>query len=395
MRRVHSRSRGFTLIELVVALGMASVVILSAVTIFLAARRTAVESGVRAQLGRAGQLAVDVMKRDFAFAGAGAPPRAAACVDNACSGDVIGAVFRNGDATGLAFLGDQPYPNAELNGIAAISRLENEVPGDTSSDAVSITAEPSGACTPHASVTGASFRCLTSRTTPLFGVVAGDDCRGGNEAASTCPWAQNKMLRTSVNHLIVVDAEGRWYTREWNGTSFADVGPHRGIQLTNGGTTALPRDAFHNPTGASYVATVDRVFYSVEREGGGSCAGPPVGDCVLYRRQCWGELSDPAAATFPAEGSAVLRFSDTPLNCTAPGDGTDWEVIAVGIDSGVFRYLGVGGAALGPALSAADVANVRAVELDFEWVKVRPGTAGGVFRHRLLERFFLDNRDIP
>lgn len=385
--------RGFTLIELVVALGMASVVILSAVTIFVAARRTVVETAVRAQLGREGQLAVDVIKRDLSFAGAGVPPRTALCVDNACAGASIGSVVRNGDDTGLAFLGDQPYPNAELNGIAAISRLQNEIVGDVGSVALSFTAEPSGACTPPTSAASSSFRCETSRTTPLLGVVAGDDCTGGSEDASTCPWAQNKFLRTGVNRFIVVDAQGAWYPREWNGTSFADVGAHRGIAFTNGGTTALPRDAFHNPTGSSFVASVDRVFYSVEKEGGGGCAGAPAGDCVLYRRQCWGALTSPTAAGFPGEGAAVLRFATTPLNCATPNEGTDWEVIAVGIDVAAFRYLGVGGAVLGPALSAADTADVRAIELDFTWQKVRPGTAGGVFKHRLLERFFLDNRD--
>jgi type II secretory pathway pseudopilin PulG len=399
----HRTATAFTLIEVTIALTIGAVLMASVLYVFNLTRYTAVEAGVRAEMSRDAQLVMDTLRRDLRHAGAGMP--ALTCQDAGCSfGSSLLPSFRRASNSQVVLIGDLPYPNAEFPGVVTLSRLA----GDVDSADVAVTSELSGACTPYAGGVSLAYKCSTATSSPLLWTNAStaDDCFEGQTNSRTCPWALNKLQPTgsatpgSGNvSFIAVQVDGNFVTRRWSGTAFADVDNKYGITLTAGsagGGSTLTRNSFFSSIGSGYLTNLDRVWWAVEQSDGTACSATTnASKCTIKRRQCWGEITNPAAATFPATGTAVLPSTTTPAGCaTATFDGTPWETLATNIEqfSLIFHQ---GNAALSTtttAVAVADLPNIRAVDVSFT-IKRDPPGGGQPLSHVVNERVFLDNRD--
>lgn len=385
-------ARGFSLVEVVVALTLGSGIMAGGLFMFKKTRFVAVEATVRAELARDAQLALDVLGRDLAALGAGVP--AGRCNDASCTpGASLHPAVRRAGPGGFAFLGDAPYPNAELAGAVSIARFA----GDADSARVAVTSELNGACMPYASTAAAAFRCRTTATTlvPMGATTTADDCLQGQGDRRTCPWSLAKWQRgvagTGATALVAVDGRGNFYARRWSGATAA-VDQAFGVELTAGagGIAPLPRSEFFTTVGGGHLLNLDRILYSVENAtmAGGACSSS---DCVVKRRQCWGLVQDPTAAAFPSAATGQVLSTTTPSACAAPDDGTPWETILTNVESFAFSYVLVGVAAPVAEVAAVDLPNVRAVDVAFTLVRTTPG-GGRVLRERVEQRFFLTNR---
>jgi hypothetical protein len=357
-------------------------------------RATLVDAATRAQLSRDALVVADMLRRDLRYLGAGAPLATAACVDGGCDGKAFGAAVRMGLATELAFIGDLPDPNAELNGVVQLSRLG----GDADSASVSLLSEVSGNCSPWASAAPATAQCSTSVSTMIPGtfIAAEDDCKSSNATARTCPWALNKWQKSGSSPvpLLAIDNLGRPRMRSWDGASTSTDGRYFNLQLSagpSGGSAALVRDDFFQPVGGGYFSHLDRVVWTLESPAGAACSD---GKCVVRRRQCWGAATDPTALSYPSVGrsTALLSTSTTePIACTAPDSGTGWEVIATNVSALSFRYYNQTSTELATPLTAANALLVRAIEFELDMFATSP--SGKVHKQTIRDRVFLANRD--
>jgi prepilin-type N-terminal cleavage/methylation domain-containing protein len=421
---LRRRRPGFTLLELLVALSMAAVIATMAIAMFLTVRLSSLETATRAQLARDGQAALDAIEHDLRFFGAGVPLGVNGdAVSTSASGKSLLPILRVARDDNLVFLGDQPYPNAELPGLASLAYV-----GLSGSDShrLAVTSETSGVCIPPNSAPGTGkLGCRTSKTTLLPDLQSSADCGSSTpaittsttaadfQAARTCPWGMNKWLlgNGGLVYLTVVDAEGKWHERrnQPSGLGGADVdGFYRGTHLEHGfpasGDEFIGRPRFFAAAGGSYVTVMDRVFYAVEdtATAGTRCAGTAGGDCSLRRRQCWGRLEDPANANFPPAGtSSFVGSTSTQLNCTTastPEDGTPWETIVSGVESVRFRYFQnattqLAGSGTGAPLTSAQASAVRAIEVEVRLRRKIPGTSPARFLSDVMRRrFFLPNQ---
>lgn len=390
----HPRDRAFTIIELMVALALGAVLTTAATATLLVARFAATESALKASMARDGQLVMDNIERDLAYLGAGVPKAANADTAGAAVGRSMLPVVRAGLTSNLVFIGDLPYPNAEVPGIAGLARVNGGAPSRT----LTVTDEISGPCVPPANNAGAP--CLTSNSTLVPGTyVAADDCDASQPTARTCPWGMRKWQNGSGGDtfLTFVDVAGNWYSRKVTGINagtpvVAFEGRYTGVALTAGFPGGAGADNIDPTTflGAGYVGNIDRVLYALEDPGapGSACA---TSTCALYRRQCWGSVGDPTAAGFPTAGTSFVGTTSALSGCAAGTDGTGWETLATGISSFSFTYY-QNTAALSAPLNAGDRTNVRAVEVNLTMTKKIPGqTRNAVVNMR--RRFFLNNRE--
>ena len=385
---------GFSLIEVTVALSIGAIVMTVAFNVFITAKGTAVEAATRGQMARDAQLVMDRLGKDLSYLGAGVP--SGICGDASCTnGSSLRPSVRRALSDNLVFLGDAPFPNADLPGAVTVTRFA----GDANSTDIAVSSELSDRCTPHAGATIAStaYRCSTALSsllvTPTALASPADDCFKDNETRRTCPWALNKWqlngATPSVMNLVVVAPSGDFSVRKWAGT-YAVVNNYDGIRLTaaTAGPAILTRNVFFTAVGGAAFVSLDRIFWALEDAGGGACSGD---DCVLKRRQCWGEIENPDATDFPDENDTFFGTAETISNCSAPQDGTPWVTIADHIESFTFRYF-QGTTELTAPLIVGDLPNVRAVDVELV-IKVDVPGDGPVLRHRVSQRFFLPNRD--
>jgi Tfp pilus assembly protein PilW len=374
-----------------VALTIGAVLMSAALITFTGGKYTIQETARRAQMARDAQLILDLLGKDISVLGAGVP--VGTCGDG-CSAttEKLSPALRRATSDGLVFLGDAPYPNAELPGVATLTRFA----GDANSEKVALIAEVSGPCTPPATSASTAFKCTTSTTTPLAGTfTTTDDCKESQPTARTCPWNMNKWQASNARsvHLTFVDAVGDFFQRQWNGTT-TTVDNHFGISLQaeSGGSSVLTRDLFYDPIGSGYVVNLDRILWSVEDAGGGTCDS---GDtCTVRRRQCWGHMDTPSASDFPSAGTARFTSTSTPRNCTAPNDGTGWETIVEGVDGVTdfnIEYFGNNGASLGTDVTVANLTAVRSLVVTMT-LQDRVGQ-GPILKHTVNQRFFVPNRE--
>lgn len=396
----HSSPRGFTLIELMVALGMALAITSAALTVMLLVVDTQREGQKRNALARDAQLAMDTLGYDLGFLGVGVPRGYEADDD----GNVIGTeddptvtvrqlrpTVRIAQADYLAFLGDLPYPNADLNGVAQPSMLRgNPDELDETGDAVSVLSELSG-CAP-------GTNCDTSRSTLN---VAGN-CSTGANTLSSCPWGLNKWRDDSGSlDLVFGSFDGRWWRRRVQMTggvpaTITDNG-RKMIQLTSvGGVVDLPANAFIGPrSGGGFISQMDRVFYSLETPAGAAC-GTGAG-CVLRRKQCWHwdiATTNPDDTGFPVALGAPQRSSGGVISDCTPGggtpEGTPWESLVEDVKSLTFQYYDANGTQLtNTASSRAELSRVRTIRvlLTLE----RDLGKGKLLAYTLARQFYLEN----
>jgi prepilin-type N-terminal cleavage/methylation domain-containing protein len=408
-------ARGFTLIELMVGLAIGAVLVTAATGVLVVARTSATEAALRAQMSRDAQLALDTIQRDLGYLGAGVPKDTNLDVifnttppsGTSASGDSLLPVVRIAAPRNLVFLGDLPYPNAEVPGIASITHVrdQNSLVG---AGRVALTNEVSGACSPPRTAAAFPFQCDTTTTTLIPGTYGpADKCDESQPTARTCPWAMNKWQPGPQGvFLTFVTTNGHWYERRLNA---ADIGSpfneYIGIDLDNdfpaAGKGKVIADEFFNPVGAGYVTTIDRVFYAVEdptQPLGTDCASPTNIDvgCGIYRLQCWGRLEDPEHADFPETAAAAVGSfgrSRSLLNCTAPDYGTGWEQLTTGVESFTFTYFRTNSAVINPVDDDVDRGNVRAIQVAMTLSRKIPGSVGPRrVQHHARRVFFLNNR---
>lgn len=421
-------ARGFTLIELMVALGMALGVTAAALGVLLTVLETQRSGFIRVQLQRDAQLTVDMLEYDLNYLGVGIPRGFARQNDGTYTNPGTGTpsadgsstdeanaapyqlrpVVRIGTATTLAFLGDLPYPNADTNGIMEPTAFSSN---DTHRIAVVSDLAP---CSPPDSAGGGSgnYLCNTASESvvPLGG---GAPCGGSNDDEPTCPWSMNKYLPTKTSGskqipVVVGDVGGGWYLRWWDfGTSNNKDRLMIHFQHDQAAWDTdedLPEDYFRsNRFGGGHLATMDRVFWKVTDQAGTSACTFGNGDCTVWRRQCWGWAgtgsSDPAEATFPAVGSTAFNggLAD-PVDCIAgtgsgtvvEGEGTPWEQIADGVDQFSFTYFDALGNALAAPLDAARASRARSIGVSIT-VENDTINANAPLQVSLSRRFFLEN----
>lgn len=420
--------RGFTLIELMVALGMALAVTTAAVSVMVLAVRTQHAGARRNDLSRDAQLAMDLMTRDLAYLGAGVPRGFEANRDgvllnigtvsadatagqlNAEAPRALRPPIRIGRDDYLAFLGDAPYPNADINGIAAPGVFDGSGPAPRS-HRVQITSELSPCGVPKSS---SDYVCPTTEVS-MVRDLGGGDCVDGSTNEPTCPWGMGKWQNHGAEvDLLFSAVDGSWYRRRWDMSNFAD---HNGRLLAHlahtpdGNGADLPLVRFHESgVGGGMISTLDRIVYSLERQGspGTACGGSA--PCTLWRRQCWGwGYGDPAAnnAGFPAVGASpgLSTNAGFPIACSAPNDGTPWEKVIDGIKSLRFRYYAADDldTPLTTPLNAARSSAARVVEIelvvgsyydpegDGTFVEREEDDGAAPLEHRLVRRVWLEN----
>lgn len=415
--RYRLHPHGFSLIELMVALGMTLGVTVAATTVLVLAIRTQQEGITQSELTRDAQLVMDVVSRDLAYLGAGVPRGFEADYEgnligigksthqaktpelNSQAENQLRPPIRIGRGDYLAFLGDAPYPNAELNGIGSVGMLRYELtPPLPEHDEVAVMSELSP-CPPPGTAGG--YDCVTTERT-LMADVGGAPCNAANLNAPTCPWGLHKWQRTGVPITLVFGGlDGSWYRREWDPLNLNVHSSDQRIYIHlehvyDEPRARLPRRVFQSGSqGGGMVAQLDRVFLSLEDASspGSACSGWP---CTLWRRQCWGWETDsthPNDADFPRVGAPPIRSGSNPADCGAPNRGTAWERVMDDIESLTFAYYGADGSALAVPLTAETSAAARVVEVSLTLRRRLKGSerSDPFLRHRLTRRLWLEN----
>ncbi len=383
----------FTLLELVIGTTMSLAIASVAMGTLVTVQATQKESMLKNAATRDAMYMLDMVGGDLGYAGVGVP-----------WGREVGGragrmrpVIRVGGAQQIAFIGDLPMPNSDFNGLTTLAAMK----GTGDSDEVAVTSEIS-LCAP--SLTG-SYVCDPLANSLVRLDPTATSCSTAVNA-TTCPWALGKWAGIapsagSARQLLLLTApNGAWTWRRVAMTAGlpadSDVNGRRGINLdddfpvTDG--EPLARATFaQSAIGSTVIATLDRVYYSVEKLDGSPCDGD-IRKCVLARRHCWGEVLDVQSPGFPAAGSAPLTSAVSPAGCSVPNEGTAWEPVANNLDSFTFRYFARDGAELTPPLSAANLARVASVGVDLVVARDAVDT-GIVVRHRVERRFFLDAGD--
>lgn len=396
------RRPAFTLVEVLVATTIMLITLTGAVSVFTFAVGVQSEGMVRNQLARDAQLVVDMLGRDLSSAGVGVPRGFRADPADFTGGTreshQLRPLFRRFKPDHLAFVGDLPNPNADLNGIVQISHIKDD-------DHRTFVTSELASCVPPASSPGI-YVCDTATASPLGPFPAADACREGQGGARTCPWGMNKwqMRGGSPVRLVYGGIDGSWFEREWDMTQFAtSEPPYFGMHIRHSGPNgntydssgahALPQTSFFGSRGGGFIAQIDRVFWSLENPGapGTACSATTAPFCVLRRRQCWGGIDDPAAATFPSVGDGAFRASNTPTNCTPPFDGTDWEIVATGVRALNLEAFDAAGVALTGAWTPPTAARVASVEFELVLEGLVKGN-GRTLTQRMRQRVHIKNR---
>ena len=215
----------------------------------------------------------------------------------------------------------------------------------------------------------------------------------------------NKWQLRGANsvRLIFGGIDGSWYEREWDMGGFAVENPYFGINPDDAhpvgnaftGTSApdVNQSHFFAGNAGGFISQVDRVFWSFEAPGapGTACATTTPPFCVLRRRQCFGGVTDPAAANFPVVDDAAFRANLTPTDCSVPDNGTDWETIATGVRSFVLRTFDAAGTELTGAWTPTQASLAASIEVEVVMEAKVKGTTRTV-SHRTKKRTLIINR---
>jgi prepilin-type N-terminal cleavage/methylation domain-containing protein len=418
-RRTRAPSpRGFTLIEVMIAMAMALAITTAALGILLSVIETQRDGAIRASLERDAQLTMDVIGYDLRYAGVGIP-RGYQIQDDGDyvdwdgdtniipdeAGDQLRPIIRIGLADYLAFLGDLPYPNADLNGVVGITTFK-----DSNGHRFGVSSELSP-CTPSSNGgTSGNYWCDSTAASMIFqsgdyGI--GTACTSSDDSQPTCPWGMNKWQDddTSEVNIILGTVTGAWLRRHWDDDDRLISALDRAMLHMEhweptgvGGGDDVPEEFFRSEIfGGGFASIPDRVFYSLENpDRSRPCASP--GPCALRRRQCWGwgDSTRSSDSGFPGIQASAIDSSASPADCTTDpdnADGSHWETVIDDLESFTFRYYDARGNELTPAgsgLSAADSAKARVVEVDLTISRTATGS-GKTFSHTLTRRFFMEN----
>lgn len=387
--------RAFTLLEMLVGAVMALMIASVALGVLVGVQQVQRDAQSRNAIARDAQFALEQLGYDLQFIGVGVPRGES--IDGV---DELRPALRIGTADYLAFIGDLPYPNADLNGIAIVNDIKSAgTPPDSSQDDEIVVTSELSPCAPEASPT--TYACPTHQLSLIpIGATAADKCAAGAANARTCPWGLGKWQRdgTGSVQLVFSGPAGRWQAREWSMNNASGAGGtsslHQRLAVHLDNHDQLQVDQYvSTESGVGIVAHLDRVFYSLEAVGGGACTlGGPDANCVLMRRHCWGPLGSASAAGFPNVGGAPIGSASNPDNCdasTTPPSGTPWETLVNGVDEFSIRYFRDAAHELTPPLDATEAAQVQFIEVALA-IERRAGN-GNPLRQAMTRRFYVEN----
>lgn len=325
------RSRGFSLMELVVALAINALVLTVAVALFerIAAQGSAARQ--RAELERDAALAQSLLERELRQAGLGVPR------DRHAASDAVLRPVLVATSTSIGILADFARPDAQYPTLGMLSTqlsLDGVSPPDTH---LWWFTENNGPCQPDGT-RGSGPRCSTATTSVFF---PGQEGCGVSGAASdrTCPWGLRRVLPGEA--LEVVYGNGRWATSTMRDPiSLHGGGTHShdlmfvelAHPLDNWNIDATVVDPGSMPranVGTGFVVTLDRVFFAVRGN-------------VLTRQQCWGTPA-PDLPQWPADGAIGIPADPTYADGERTSVCTDVEVIARDVRSFQLRYFSADG----------------------------------------------------
>lgn len=323
--RTSARARrGFTLIEVIVATGVA-VIILTAMMGYLVHRsRTDQQDAQLARLKQDASLVLGQLGRELRQAGLGRPTR----TRHEGDGETYPGPLIAASETSLAFVADLPRPDASLNGLSAFAA--NPLNPPLPDRGVALLNELNGGC----DVEGSSLAACHTDEASMVLTPSGVDCSASPASAPSCPWGLKKYR--PGEWLVLVDGVGRWVERQVSSNLFATAGGRTALQLTE----RLPADFFDVPN-RGWVASLDRVFYRLQGE-------------AVERKQCWSPAGSPATV------------SNLSRPCGSSTEGTSWEpMLRSATSKGLaFRYFDAQGVELTALpLSTADLRRVRRVEV--------------------------------
>lgn len=337
-----NRTRGFTLIELVVSLAMGAVVLTVATAVLATAMRDMRVARARSALAREGQTIAAMMELDLRQAGAGVPDLTHIDPGFPGGGAALNAVLA-GESEKIGVLLDRPRPHAQYNTFGTLNRA----PGGSTSR-IAWHTENNGTCMPDGT-------CSTAATSVFF---PGESGCTASFTDRTCPWGMRRA--ESGDAIQIVDGEGRW-SHAVLGNSIATNGSNRFAVLSTAWSGTLwpnvtAADKPVSAAGQGWVTTLDRVFF---RKNG----------TKLERIQCWGTPNQ-TSASWPIPGTAV------PATPCAPPNGLDWETLSNRVQSLTFTYFNAAGTAITAApMAAVDLPRVRRVDYVLKLAQTVEGRA--------------------
>ncbi len=243
------RRRGFSLIELVLALGLSALVLTALMGLLLTTARARRQAQEQAQLLRAADIALLRLQRDMSFANTGLPPGWT-------------EVGLTSGADEVVLVGDLPEPGALYPTLGVL------IPRDDGRRDLLMWR--------NANRPGADACEGAPCAAALFGAPDGCDREGSgvDEGGSLhCPWGSRRALPSTTLHVLTED--GRVGRSEVGGPQLRLVCPEGapcGLQL-NGPLVSPDGDGFAPGGGLAWVTTPDRVCWWLE-------------DRTLFRRQC-------------------------------------------------------------------------------------------------------------
>jgi prepilin-type N-terminal cleavage/methylation domain-containing protein len=359
--------RGFTLVEVMVAIAMAVVMMGGLMQILLNVERLGIRARTRASMSNNGAIAAQLMRQELGQAGLGVP-RGLQELPTAANGFYAVVVLAAPTVVGV--VADLARPDANFSTFGLLDDRHPVAVADQPRHLAWHT-DNNGGCMPQ---TGAGS-CTTANSSAFFPGEAGCATAATGAQARTCPWGL-KRLRPSERFQVVA-ANGRWHGVDNlspltsravgpNGMIMLDIGTNLPTTWANNSVSALPI------AGASqgWVTSLDRVFFRENKA-----------KRTLERIQCWG-TPDTANASWPP--AAATTAPATP--CTTGQGMDDWEIIATDVESVAFTYFNANGVALTDIDSATKKRSIRRIEFNVLFKKL---AADQAVRHELIGGVFL------
>jgi prepilin-type N-terminal cleavage/methylation domain-containing protein len=310
------RSKGFTLLELVVGLSIAGSVLTAAIGILVLATSTMQQNRAEAFMARELSVASQILSRDIRVAGLGVPR--ANLVGSPAVQNNRAVIVALGDAIGLQ--ADLPRPDANF---PTFGLLDARPAGAGN---IAFHTDNNGSCAPDSR--GGSLSCRTGERSVLF---AGENgCASvGAEKDRTCAWGM-KRLRDDDSFQIVA-SDGTYANGKIGALRMTSSSAPEGHGVyALAGITGWPATWPNNVGGAAplgirtmgFVSTVDRVFYRHHRD-----------TRTLQRMQCWGPAlgNDP---NWPPTTGALPAAPESVAGNTC----TTWEPILRNVEAVTFTY---------------------------------------------------------
>ncbi len=309
------RARGFSLIEILVALTMSVVVIGVTMSVLQRTFRATSRERARSSLAREAQFIHLALQRTLVAMGTGVPRGSRIHTTDNTEIDTS-VLIAAPKAVGI--LGDLPRPHAQYN---TFGWLHTEEGGDRRH--IAWHTENNGACVPGADIVPvAGGGCDAEDFSTFFPGDGGGKCdSNGEEDSRLCAWGVRRLEPN--DHFLITAGNGAWTWAEFdyagidlvNGTAFIELtSPYSDTANDwpnddgNAGTNlTMPASG----GGAGFVTTLDRIFFEIS-------------GTDLLRTQCWGD-PDINDANWPPLADTGSLPSGLTLTAASNFDGTNHE----------------------------------------------------------------------